>query len=355
MPNFHTRTTIDNCQPCSAISCPLMKDFLDYLTYELARSPHTVRAYRQDLTQFEEFCRRETGDFEPGAIGPPLIRRWISTLATSGEAPASLRRKTQSLRAYFRFLCRRGLLTANPADDIILAKLPKPLPDFVADADLKRLLAATACSEPETSDQNALKDSHENAPRAEAAAEDSSRPEAAPEDLCAARDHLILHMLYATGLRLSEILSLTDASISTSLAQLRVVGKRRKERIVPLAGPLLEEIARWQTLRDEAFPDLPAPRPIIATRHGAMSPSNLEKIVKRLLQNENAGRKSPHTLRHTFATSMLNGGADLNSVRAILGHSSLATTQIYTHLRFSDLQDVYAHAHPRAQKPEGDN
>lgn len=313
-----------------------MKAFLDYLTYELARSPHTVRAYRQDLTQFEEFCRRETGDFKPDAVGTPLIRRWISSLATSGEAPASLRRKTQSLRAYFRFLCRRGRLTVNPADDVILAKLPKPLPDFVADADLKRLLAVTAGSEPQSS------------------AEEPPRAEAAAEDPAAARDHLILHMLYATGLRLSEILSLTDDSISTSLSQLRVVGKRRKERIVPLAGPLLEEIARWQTIRDEAFPNLPAPRPIIATRHGAMSPSNLEKIVKRLLQNENAGRKSPHTLRHTFATSMLNGGADLNSVRAILGHSSLATTQIYTHLRFSDLQDVYAHAHPRAKNSEAD-
>lgn len=300
-----------------------MQRFIDYLEYELARSPHTIEAYRRDMQQFVEFYKAETGsEFKPEDVDSADIRKWISSLALANEAPASLRRKTQSLRAYFKFLCRREGLTKNPADEIILAKLPKPLPDFIADTDLKGIMGRI--------------------------------PDAAKGgNVLDIRDHLILHILYATGLRRSEILSLTDDMISRSAAQLKVKGKGNKDRLIPLAQPLLEEISRWQTIRDEAFPNLPAPRPIIATRNGAMSITMFENIIKRLLKNENAGRKSPHTLRHTFATSMLNGGADLNSVQAILGHSSLATTQIYTHLQFADLKEIYSTAHPRSKGSKG--
>lgn len=290
-------------------------DFLNYLRYELYRSPHTVAAYERDLRQFIAFfCADPSAEFIPAEVTTQDVRRWLARLADAGDAPASLRRKTQSLRAFFRFLCRRHILSANPAADVVLAKLPKPLPDFVREADMERLLTPVP-------------------------------PEASVTER---RDHLILHLLYATGLRRSEILSLTDASFSHSGRELRVIGKGSKERVVPIADQLAEEIAAWQTVRDTAYPELPAPRPIIATMHGHMSAPNLELIIKRLLHNERAGRKSPHTLRHTFATAMLNGGADLNSVRAILGHASLATTQIYTHLQTSDLQRTYAAAHPRA-------
>ncbi len=291
-----------------------MHDFLTYLQYELYRSDHTVEAYRRDLQQFIDFHTSQTHlPFEAAPVTTADIRRWIAALASEGTGAASLRRKTQSLRAYFKFLCRRKELKCNPAADITLAKLPKPLPDFVRDPDMEALL-------------------------------DSIDPSAGIE---AARDHLILHLLYATGLRRSELLQLTDASINPGLGSLRVVGKGRKERVVPLATELLDEIARFQTMRDDRWPHLQPPRPLIATSHGAMSAANIEVIIKRLLKNENAGRKSPHTLRHTFATSMLNGGAELNSVRAILGHSSLATTQIYTHLQTTDLRRIYSSAHPR--------
>lgn len=294
-------------------------DFLSYLRYELYRSEHTVAAYRRDLQQFIAFfCADPSAEFIPAEVSTQDVRRWLAHLADSGEAPASLRRKTQSLRAFFRFLCRRHILKSNPAADIVLAKLPKPLPDFVRDADMERLLAPIP-------------------------------PDAT---LIEHRDHLILHLLYATGLRRSEILSLTDASFSHSGRELRVIGKGNKERVVPIADQLAREISNWQAVRDDAYPDLPSPRPIIATMHGHMSAPNLELIIKRLLRDERAGRKSPHTLRHTFATAMLNGGADLNSVRAILGHASLATTQIYTHLQTSDLQRTYATAHPRAHSTE---
>lgn len=302
-----------------------MDKFLKYLQYELYRSAHTVEAYRRDLTQFIEFitsrgqCIGETPDsFQATDVTAAHIREWLADLASHGCAPASLRRKTQSLRAYFRFLCRTKVLKSNPAADIILAKLPKPLPDFVKDADMERIISD---SQP---------DSIEN------------------EDIISLRDHLILHMLYATGMRRAEILSLTDNDIACGAAQIKVTGKGGKERIIPVADGLIDEIIHWQETRDRAWPNLPAPRPLIATRFGAMSPSNLELIIKRLLKGCGTGRRSPHTLRHTFATSMLNGGADLNSVRAILGHTSLSTTQIYTHLQYADLQRAYSDAHPRA-------
>lgn len=299
-----------------------MQEYEEYLRYEQARSPHTVKAYLKDLTQFKDFCiAAGMEEFPADIVDAPLIRRWISTLAEAGDTPASLRRKTQSLRAFFKYLCKRKGLASNPANDVILAKLPRPLPDYIADQDLQRLMHTL----PSVMAGGTAKD---------------------------ARDHLILHLLYATGLRCSELLSLTDANltISNGEGRINVAGKGKKERVVPLAPELIREIHSWQTLRDAEYPDLPTPRPIIATRHGAMSDGQLRNIIKRLLKDENAGRKSPHTLRHSFATSMLNGGADLNTVRAILGHESLATTQIYTHLQFTDIKDIYTQAHPRGKE-----
>lgn len=318
-----------------------MEEFIKYLQYELYRSQHTIKAYQSDLEQFCAFLSSnpesdpesdpsaKSGELQPASVTRDHIRAWIISLAEAGEAPRSLRRKIQSLRAFFKFLCRRKLLSSNPAEELTLPKLPKPLPDFVKDADMESLLCRYA---EEAADPNL--------PRR--------------ERFFAARIHLILHMLYATGMRLSEILSLTDDSVSLGARTIRVVGKGRKERSIPIAEPLSEEIRNWQTLRDAEYPDLVIPHPLIATIHGAMSTAQFSRIVKSMLEGKNAGRRSPHTLRHTFATSMLNGGADLNSVRAILGHSSLATTQIYTHLQFSDIRREYG-AHPRsARKKEKD-
>lgn len=322
-----------------------MKDFLNYLEYELFRSKHTVEAYRRDLSQFVDFLKLPAGDFDPAAVTSADIRAWLSALGKAGEAPASLRRKTQSLRAYFKYLCRRKVITLNPAEEIILAKLPKPLPDFIKDSDIKKLLGDATEKASVTA---GIATEHRDASTATVSNRDAaSAPCRTMADVIAARDHLILHILYAAGLRRAELLSLTDENVHLAARRMKILGKGRKERIVPIAGELAAEIARWQTIRDQAFPDLSAPRPIIATRFGAMSASNLELTIKRLLKDENAGRKSPHTLRHSFATAMLNGGADLNSVRAILGHASLTTTQIYTHLQFSDIRKAYG-AHPRS-------
>ena len=305
-----------------------MDDFLNYLRFELFRSPLTIEAYGRDISQFADFmATREKPGFYPEQATPAQIRSWISSLALKGEEPRSIRRKIQSLRAFFKFMCRRRGLKSNPAMEIVLPKLPKPLPDFVNDRDMHNILSSNS--------------------EAASRAYTSSAPLPSSEDFMAARDHLILHLLYATGMRRAEVLSLTDDSVNIQARKIRVLGKGNKERVIPIAEELAYEISAWQTLRDEAIPHLIAPKPILATRRGPMSASTLELIIKRLLQHENAGRKSPHTLRHSFATAMLNGGADLEAVRAILGHASLSTTQIYTHLQFSDLKREYA-AHPRS-------
>lgn len=308
----------------------IIKDFENYLRYELYRSPHTADAYLRDLNAFINFRCADTEAFNPKTITAHDIRHWIAVLSQKGDSPRTLRRKTQSLRAFFRYLCRRHGYADNPADEIILAKIPKHLPDFIKDADMIRLIYTA--QENETSENSPQFDTQKYT------------------DPLAQRNHLLLHILYATGMRRAEVISLTDNSISFSNNTIRVVGKGNKERVIPIAPLLSKEIQEWIPVRDELFPDLDSPRPIIATRFGKMSPANIEIIINRLLNDETVAQKSPHTLRHSFATSMLNSGADLNSVRAILGHTSLSTTQIYTHLQFSDLRNIYSKAHPRAGK-----
>ncbi len=322
-------------------------EYETYLRYELYRSPHTVSAYLRDLEGFVNFIRPIEPDsaFDPADITPALIRSWIASLSRCGDSPRTLRRKTQSLRAYYRYLCRRHGFSRNPADEITLAKIPKHLPDFVKDDDMLRILgnSGNPSQNHNTTDSQQV-DNYKT--------DNQNDSTAIESDLIAARDHLILHLLFATGMRRAELLSLTDNSISFSSGTIRIIGKGNKERVIPMAKELADEIKVWMHLRDSAFTDLPTPRPIIATRFGHMSPANIEVIINRLLKNEAIGKKSPHTLRHTFATSMLNAGADLNSVRAILGHTSLATTQIYTHLQFSDLRKIYSKAHPRSHTPD---
>ncbi len=287
-----------------------------------------------------------------------------------GDKPASLRRRTQSLRAYFHWLLRQGVVKSNPAADITLAKLPKPLPHFVRANELEELLDKleeqknhdTTDSiddraydradniryrgeENGADDREGSREVYAEEDTVENAEKNTLSPDA--EDWTTARDHLILHLLYATGIRRAEAIALTDDDFSPRRRELRILGKGRKQRIIPLADELTEELLRWQRLRDGKWPHLAKPAHILVTTRGPMSASTLEVIVRRLLAGTATDRKSPHTLRHSFATAMLNGGADLDSVREMLGHASVATTQIYTHLSIEDIKKAYKSAHPR--------
>lgn len=214
---------------------------------------------------------------------------------------------------------RRYGATVNPAADVTLAKTPRPLPNFIPAAEMDTLL---------------------------------SNPEPSADEFQAALDHVVMATFYATGIRRAELLSLTDTSISFEAKEMKVTGKRRKTRIIPLPQQLLDEIARWQQLRDSTVEKRTPPDRLFCGRRGTFSTFSLSQIISRMLAPTSAAIQSPHVLRHTFATAMLNGGADINSVKELLGHASLASTQIYTHLTFDELKKSYDSAHPRSIHPD---
>lgn len=289
-----------------------IKQFLSYLEVEQRCSRHTVGAYGRDLRQFNAWCDSD----DCSTVTPGEIRAWIGDLADGGMETATLRRKAQSLRAFFHWRQKTAGAPSNPAADIVLPKLRKHLPNFIKEEEMEALL-------------------------------DTSHDTFAQE-----RAHITLAMLYSLGLRQDELLTLTDADVDYPGREVRVTGKRNKQRAVPLPDQLAEEIRHWQEVRDARYPQLERPAALIAGPHGHLSKTALYGVVRDALATVSAGRKSPHTLRHTFATSMINNGANLDAVREMLGHESLATTQIYTHLSFNELLSNYRHSHPRARKDE---
>lgn len=299
-----------------------MDKFISYLSNELNRSPHTVEAYIRDISQFKSWITSGNPDaFDPASVTMSDIRAWIGSLAKM-DSPATLRRKTQSLRSFYRWLLKQGVVASNPASDVVLAKKGKHLPEFVREAEMEELLSPSETAEGE-------------------------------ETWKEMRDHLIISILYSTGIRQAELLGLRDSDISFSSKEAKVTGKRNKQRIIPLPQQLLDEIAAWQRIRDRVMPGLPSPAPLLPAAHGGsghISKMQLYRIVKERLGETSAAAKSPHVLRHTFATSMLNHGANLDTVKEMLGHASLTTTEIYTHLTFEQLRRNYQNAHPRARE-----
>lgn len=291
--------------------------FISYLSNELNRSPLTVEAYIRDINQFENWITAGEADrFDATSVTASDIRAWIGKMAKTDSA-STLRRKTQSLRAYFKWMLKQGKITSNPAADVTLAKKGKHLPEFIRESEMEELLL------PEKEDDTSLTKT---------------------------RNRLIISILYSTGIRQAELLGLRDTDISFSSKEAKVTGKRNKQRIIPLPDKLLHEIASWQKIRNEAFPGLPSPTPLFPGEKGTLSKMQLYRIVKENLGETTAALKSPHVLRHTFATSMLNHGANLDTVKEMLGHASLTTTEIYTHLTFEQLRKNYDSAHPRASE-----
>ncbi len=300
--------------------------FLKYLRYELNRSSLTVEAYGRDLHQFSGWLTCfNPSQFKPDDVSLSDIRAWLASLAREGVTPRSLRRKAQSLRAFFKYLLKTGVISSNPTADLSLPKLPKHLPDHVRPEEVEMILRREEMdveSEQETDSGNL---------------EDETR------------SHLIVELLYSLGLRRAELISISDTDISETASEIKITGKRSKQRIVPVPAILMQHIKRWQDMRDSIWTDLESPRPLLVVKGKRISPSQVYNIVKKSLSETSARRKSPHALRHSFATAMLNEGADLNSVKEFLGHASLATTQIYTHISFAEMKKAYEGAHPRSK------
>lgn len=294
----------------------MIREFLRYLELELNRSRRTVDAYGDDLRELSRHLGRGDELKEAADITTTDIRSWISEMSRRGLSGRSLRRKTQAARAFFRWLQKRGVITNNPAADVQLAKIGRKLPEFVREQEMEQLL--------DSEDSSAL----------------------SPLEI---RNRLVVSILYATGMRRDELSKITDADIDFHAKEIRVHGKRDKTRILPVADQLLSQIKEWQSVRDNLWL-LPSPAPLICSQRGKLTGRAIYNIVHTQLLTTGATHKSPHSLRHTFATALLNGGAEINSVKELLGHASLQSTQIYTHLTFNDMKKAYDGAHPRANK-----
>lgn len=292
----------------------LIESFLDYLRFERNYSEKTILAYGNDLNQLQVFIQKRFGKFAPEEVKSEQIREWIVLLMDDGCSPSSVNRKLSSIRSFYRFLLKKRYVDVDPLCKIVGPKKNKKLPYFLNEAQMDRLL--------DDADFGG--------------------------GFNGCRDRLVIEMFYATGMRLSELIELNDVDIDFSSSLLKVVGKRNKERLIPFGDELREQILKYIDIRDEAV--LRTDDAFFVREDGKrLYPVLVYNIVKRNLSKVTTlKKKSPHVLRHTFATSMLNHEAELGAVKELLGHKSLATTEIYTHVTFEELKKVYKQAHPRA-------
>lgn len=290
-----------------------IEKFIGYLTFEKKFSHHTILAYKNDLQQYSEFCLLNSAIPELNE-DYKIIRHWIVSLIEKEITPRSVNRKITTLKSYYRFLQRDGIIALNPMQKILSPKMKKTLPFFVEKKQINELL-------------------------------DSK--DIFGTDYVGSRNRLIIELFYMTGMRLSELINLKLADIDLSSLTIKVLGKRKKERIIPINITFKNTIVEYLSERSGMQP---ANNFLFLTKKGSKV---YEKLIYRVVTEylnliSTIDKKSPHVLRHTFATHMLNNGADLNAIKELLGHANLSATQIYTHNTFEKIKQVYKQAHPRA-------
>jgi len=291
------------------------ESFLQYLKIEKRYSPLTVRSYLNDLDQFDKYLNLQGSSGKPEEIGFHDVRSWIVSLIENGYSPVSIHRKISSLRVFYRHLRREGLVTNDPLEKVVLPKIRKRLPVFVDEGSLGKLL-----------------DEYEFG-----------------DDFDGIRNRTIIEMLYTTGMRRAELTGLRDADVDISGASVKVTGKRNKQRIIPLLKPFTAKLENYVRIRSEKFPDNRPEWFFVGNKGNKLYDKYVYNTVRKYLSMVTTiEKKGPHILRHTFATHMLNNGADLNSIKEFLGHANLSATQIYTHNSFEKLRKIYKQAHPRA-------
>jgi integrase/recombinase XerC len=291
--------------------------FQSFLKFEKRYSPHTVLAYVQDVSSFFTFLKNELNVQDDEPVDHIPIRAWLISLMEQGLQARSLHRKIASLRAFFQFLIKNGELTQNPMNKVSVPKAGKRLPVIVQESELKTLFEEV--------------DWHSGFP--------------------ALRDKAVLSLLYGAGLRRSELVGLQTSDFDPQSERIRILGKGGKERLIPIPPFVVKAVMAYLQSRQVEFPDYDQPFLVLTNKGNPIYPNLVYLIVRKYLGLVTTlEKRSPHVLRHSYATHLSNSGAELNAVKELLGHSSLAATQIYMHNSIERLKEVYTQAHPKAQK-----
>jgi integrase/recombinase XerC len=290
--------------------------FITYLKTERRYSSYTLRAYEKDLLQYFDFLGQSGQEQSTGDKEHRQIRQWIVSMMEKGLSPRSVRRKASSLGSYYNYLVKKGIYTVSPLHKVTLPKTGKRLPGFIPEEKLNNLLDDFPFG----------------------------------DDFTGTRNRLIIELLYFTGMRRSELIWLTNSDVNTKDMTIKVSGKGNKQRIIPVGRSFLPALQGYTIVKAAEFgPALPEDPFFVTGSYKKVYPELVYRIVKKYISLVTPGRgRSPHLLRHSFATHMLDHGASLNSIKELLGHESLAATQVYTHNSLDKLKKIYKQAHPRA-------
>jgi integrase/recombinase XerC len=293
----------------------MINEFLQYIQYEKNYSSHTVLSYHTDLKQFCDFLQTTESDFKFAEVKPEDIQFWVLELMNSKISARSLSRKISTLKSFWHFLLTRNYIQNNPTLKIILPKTKKPLPAFFKNKEMEQVLDETFLT----------------------------------EDFESLRNQIIIELFYLTGIRLSELINIKDLDIDFEQGSVRVIGKRNKQRVIPLSSEFITKLDKYILVRNKEIDNRDSFLFVLVNGKKLYPKLVYRHIHNTMSQVSSLSKRSPHVLRHTFATTMLNEGADINAVKELLGHSSLAATQVYTHTSFEELNNIYKQAHPRAK------
>ncbi len=292
-----------------------IREFLDYLKFQKRYSKHTVISYETDLTAFSAFLLTQYEEADPAEIRPAFVRTWLASLKEQDQQARTINRKISTLRSFFKYLLKKELIKVSPMAVISSPKNAKRLPQFVDTRDLDVLFTHVEF----------------------------------PEGWQGATEKLLLRILYNAGLRQAELIGLQQNHVDLNNLSIKVLGKGNKERVIPISLELKKSIVSYIQLKKETFPDCKDSHLLLNARGNKLYPRYVYDITRKYLSMVTTiEKKSPHILRHSFATHLTNNGADINAIKELLGHSSLAATQIYTHNSIEKLKDAHKKAHPKA-------
>ncbi len=291
--------------------------FLDYLRLERAYSPRTVQSYGMDLNEFEAYLRRTDAELTLETVDADNVRNWTMEMMEAGQKETSVNRRLSALRSFYRYLLRKGVIKVSPMQTVKGPKKKKPLPMFLREEEMNRLLDETDFG----------------------------------EGFEGERDRLIIEMFYETGMRRAELVGLNEADVDFYRGQIKVTGKRNKQRLIPFGEELGSALRLYMEEKAQEVPETEDGALFVQKSGRRVTDAWVYTMVRRNLSRVTTIKKrSPHVLRHTFATTMLNHDAELEAVKELLGHESVSTTEIYTHTTFEELKNAYSKAHPRARK-----